>query len=202
MTINLQRLVSLLVAALFFCRLLQRFQLNCEPCIASTNFSFVFRHAYLVLLCPRIVFIVTMVDVNADNLRQSDLAKLPLYAGDAKDQFTAEQWTERISRSRTASAWTAEQTIAFVFNALRGNALRWFDALKRSGIDRNDWDAFKRAFLAAFSTTRTPRTATVNLTDLHQGQTEQVVSFYSSEFGSEKGLTPGLLRRIGESETK
>jgi hypothetical protein len=119
-----------------------------------------------------------MVDVNVDNLRQSDLAKLPLYAGDAKDQFTAEQWIERISRSRTASAWTAEQTMAFVFNALRGNALRWFDALKRSGINRNDWDAFQRAFLAAFSTTRTPRTATVNLADLHQGQTEQVVSFY------------------------
>ncbi len=49
-----------------------------------------------------------MVDVNVDNLRQSDLAKLPLYAGDVKDQFTAEQWIERISRSRTASAWTAE----------------------------------------------------------------------------------------------
>jgi hypothetical protein len=73
-----------------------------------------------------------MVDVNVDNLRQSDLAKLPLYAGDVKDQFTAEQWIERISRSRTASAWTADHTMAFVFNALRGNALRWFDALKRA----------------------------------------------------------------------
>jgi hypothetical protein len=119
-----------------------------------------------------------MVNVNVENLRQSDLAKLPLYAGDVKDQFTAEQWIKRISRSRTASAWTANQTMAFVFNALRGNALRWFDALKRSGINRNDWDAFQRAFLAAFSTTRTPRTATVNLADLHQGQREQVVLFY------------------------
>jgi hypothetical protein len=119
-----------------------------------------------------------MVDVNVDNLRQSDLAKLPLYSGNVKDQFTAEQWIERISRSRTASAWTADQTMAFIFNALRGNALRWFDALKRSGINRNDWDAFQQAFLAAFSTTRTPRTATVNLADLHQGQTEHIVSFY------------------------
>ena len=119
-----------------------------------------------------------MVDVNIDNLRQSDLAKLPLYSGDSKDQFTAEQWIERISRSRVASNWNAEQTMAFVFNALRGNALRWFDALKRSGIDRNNWDAFQTAFLAAFSSTRTPRTATVNLADLHQGQTEPVVSFY------------------------
>ncbi len=119
-----------------------------------------------------------MVDVNVENLRQSDLAKLPLYAGDVKDQFTAEQWIERISRSCTASNWTADQTMAFVFNALRGNALRWFDALKRSGINRNNWDAFQQAFLAAFSTTRTPRMATVNLADLHQSQTEQVVSFY------------------------
>jgi hypothetical protein len=75
-------------------------------------------------------------------------------------------------------AWTANQTMAFVFKALRGNDLCWFDALKRSGIDRNDWDAFQKAFLAAFSTTRTPRTATVNLANLHQGQTESVVSFY------------------------
>jgi hypothetical protein len=119
-----------------------------------------------------------MVNVNVDNIRQSDLAKLPLYSGDVKDQFTAEQWIKRISRSRTASAWTANQTMAFVFNALRGNTLLWFDALKRSGINHNDWNTFQQAFLAAFSTTRTPRTATVNLADLHQGQNKPVVSFY------------------------
>jgi hypothetical protein len=85
-----------------------------------------------------------MVDANVKNLRQSDLAKLPLYSGNVKDQFTAEQWIEQISRSRTASAWTADQTMAFIFNALRGNALRWFNALKCSGINRNDWDAFQQ----------------------------------------------------------
>lgn len=119
-----------------------------------------------------------MADANIDGQRQSDLAKLPLYSGDAKDQFTAEQWVERISRSRTASNWTAPQTMAFVFNALRGHALKWFDSLKRSGIDRDNWDTFQTAFLKAFSTTRTPRTATVNLADLHQGQSETVVAFY------------------------
>jgi hypothetical protein len=35
-----------------------------------------------------------MVDANVENLRQSDLAKLPLYSGDVKDQFTAKQWIE------------------------------------------------------------------------------------------------------------
>jgi hypothetical protein len=38
-----------------------------------------------------------MVDVNVDNLRQSDLAKLLLYFSDAKDQFTLEQWIKCIS---------------------------------------------------------------------------------------------------------
>ncbi len=118
-----------------------------------------------------------MVDANVDNLRQLDLAKLPLYSVNVKDQFTAEQWIERIFHSRMASAWTADQTMAFVFNALHGNALRWFDALKCSGIHRNDWDAFQKAFLASFSTTCTPRIVTGNLADLHQGQTESVVSF-------------------------
>jgi hypothetical protein len=56
-----------------------------------------------------------MVDANVDNLRQLDLAKLPLYSVNVKDQFTAEQWIEHIFHSRMASAWTADQTMAFVF---------------------------------------------------------------------------------------
>ncbi len=132
-------------------------------------------------MCSVFPFFVK-VDVNIDNLRQSDLVKLPLYLGYLKDQLTAEQWIERISRSCTASAWTDDQTMAFVFDALRGISLRWFDALKHSGIDRNIWDAFQKAFLAAFSTTRTPRTATVKLANLHQGQNESVVYFYPRVF--------------------
>ena len=58
--------------------------------------------------------------------RQSDLAKLPLFAGDSKDTFSAEQWIERIDRARTASNWNDGQTMAFVFNALRANALLCF----------------------------------------------------------------------------
>ncbi len=63
------------------------------------------------------------VNANVELLRQSELAKLPLFSGDGKDQFTAEQWIERVSRARTTSAWTPDQTNTFVYNALRGNAL-------------------------------------------------------------------------------
>ncbi len=115
-----------------------------------------------------------MVDVNVDSLRQSDLAKLPLYSVDVKDQFTAQQW---ISFPHCLCL-DGQPDYGLCFNALRGNALRWFAALKRSSINCNDWDAFQQAFLAAFSTTRTPLTATVNLAALHQGQNKTVVLFY------------------------
>jgi hypothetical protein len=118
------------------------------------------------------------VNANVELLRQSELAKLPLFAGDGKDQFTAEQWIERVSRARTASAWTAVQTSTFVYNALRGTALLWYDSLRRTGIDRDDWDQFRAAFLESWSTVRTTRTATVNLADLKQGQNEAVTAFY------------------------
>jgi hypothetical protein len=106
------------------------------------------------------------------------LAKLPLFAGDGKDQFTAEQWIERVSRACTASAWTAVQTSTFVYNAFRGTALLWYDSLRRTGINRDDRDQFRAAFLESWSTVRTTRTATVNLADLKQGQNEAVTAFY------------------------
>ena len=118
------------------------------------------------------------VNANVELLRQSELAKLPLFSGDGKDQFTAEQWIERVSRARTTSAWTPDQTNTFVYNALRGNALLWYDSLRRTGINRDVWDEFRPAFLESWSTVRTTRTATVNLADLKQGQSEAVTTFY------------------------
>jgi hypothetical protein len=92
-------------------------------------------------------FVSAMVDVNIDNLRQSDLTKLPLHLGGVKDQFMAEQWIQRISRSCMASAWTANQTMAFVCNALRSNALCWFDALNAAASNATTGMPSKRPFL-------------------------------------------------------
>lgn len=121
-----------------------------------------------------------MADIaaNVEVIRQSELAKLPIFSGDAKDQFTAEQWIERIGRAIRASGWDDDQTMAFVFNALRGNALLWYDSLRRTGVNRDDWAQFRTAFLESWSTTRTARTTTVNLADLRQGQNETVNCFY------------------------
>jgi hypothetical protein len=121
-----------------------------------------------------------MADVlnNADLARQADLAKLPVFSGDPKDQFSAEHWIERIQRAKTSSGWTDDQTNTFIYNALRGNALLWYDSLRRTGINRDDWAQFRTAFLESWSTVRTTRTATVNLADLKQGQNESVTAFY------------------------
>ena len=121
-----------------------------------------------------------MADPNVDAARNADLAKLPIFSGIKNtDTFTCEQWIERINRARAASNWTEAQTMSFVFNALRGPALAWFDTLRRSGVDRDNWVAFRQAFLAAYSTSRTPRTTIVHLADLQQGQAESVVNFYT-----------------------
>jgi hypothetical protein len=116
--------------------------------------------------------------LNADIARQSDLAKLPLFSGESKDQFTAEQWIDRIDRAQRASNWTPDQTNTFIYNALRGNALLWYDSLPRTGINRENWNEFRTAFLESWSTVRTTRTATVQLADLKQGQNEPVNTFY------------------------
>jgi hypothetical protein len=119
------------------------------------------------------------MQAQTEALRQAELAKIPIWTGSKSlDQFSAEQWVERIQRARDASTWTDVQTMSFVFNALRSDALLWYDSLKRSGIDQNTWAAFKTAFLQAYSTIRTTRSTIVNLADVRQGPNESVVAYY------------------------
>ena len=120
-----------------------------------------------------------MAAAQAEALRQADLAKIPIWTGSKTvDQFSAEQWIERIQKAKTASGWTDNQTMSFVFNALRADSLLWYDSLSRSGVDKNVWNDFKTAFLQAYSSIRTTRSTIVNLADVKQQQNEPVVSYY------------------------
>ena len=111
--------------------------------------------------------------------RKVDLSRLPLWSNARESAFTAEQWVERIDRARLAGPWDAATTMSYVFNALRGDALTWFDALPTLGYQQNNWDNFKEAFLRTYGTTRTVRTAALNLTDLRQGATEPATRYIS-----------------------
>jgi len=110
--------------------------------------------------------------------RQVDLARLPLWSGQ-KDAFTAEQWLERIDRARDAAHWDAATTMSFVFNALRGKALVWYNALTSWGFDKNDWTSFSTAFLRTYGTTKTVRTAALQLSDVKQLSGESAVEYYA-----------------------
>ena len=111
--------------------------------------------------------------------RQVELGKFPLWSGDkSKDQFTAEQWIRRIEAVAQDGAWQPARTMTHVLASLRGKALTWFESLARCNIDTNDFDAFKAAFLEAYSEVRTARTATFELMDLSQRPGEPVNEYH------------------------
>jgi len=120
------------------------------------------------------------IQQQVEAFRRTELAKLPLFYGNKeKDFFSPEQFMVRCEMARDTGRWDENATKTFVYASLRGTCLSWYETLSRSRVNTLVWAEFKAAFLTAFSTTRTSRTATVNLADLKQGNTESVVSFYA-----------------------
>ena len=116
---------------------------------------------------------------HAEDLRQADLAKLPLFSGDKSDIFTCEQWISRVQRAKDSSGWNNARTMTYVLNALRGSAFAYTRSINlAAGVNIDDWDSFKTALLDSFSAVRTSRTTTVNISSLVQGQTERVINYY------------------------
>lgn len=113
-----------------------------------------------------------------NNLIRDAVTRIPVWNGDGKDAFTAEQWLVRIEKARQAAAWDDANTMSFIYCSLRGEALLWYDVLKRSGIEDN-FAAFRTAFLTSYAPALTARTATVNLHDVKQNSQESIVQFYS-----------------------
>ncbi len=62
---------------------------------------------------------------HAEDLRQADLAKLPLFSGDKRDIFTCEQWISRVQHAKDLSGWTNARTMTYVINALIGSAFAY-----------------------------------------------------------------------------
>ena len=111
--------------------------------------------------------------------RQVELAKFPLWSGErTKDQFTAEQWIRRVEMVAQDGDWADARTMTHVLASLRGKALTWFESLARCGINTGDFDAFKAAYLEAYSEIRTARTATFELMDLSQKPGEPVNEYH------------------------
>ena len=113
-------------------------------------------------------------------LMQAELGKLPIWSGDSsKDGYTIEQWSDRVDRAAETANWDDRDTMNFVYNAFRGPALKWLEALKTFGIDDKSWIAVKAELLEAYSRVQTARTTVVNLADLKQATNESITDFGS-----------------------
>lgn len=113
--------------------------------------------------------------------RRADLQKLPIFYGDDQDQFTAEQWIERINRARNTvdPPWDDNVTMAAVYSSLRKAALAWYEAIQHELDEAHQWRDFQTFFITAWSKTRTSRTTIAALEALHQRMDEKVVNFFA-----------------------
>ncbi len=108
-----------------------------------------------------------------------DLARIPIWSGTKDAVFSPEQWIDRIQKAKGPNAgnWTNDTTMSYVYNALRGDALTWYDALPTLGYDNTQWDDFKAAFIRTYGTTRTARTAALNLSEIRQNGSEPAARY-------------------------
>ena len=131
------------------------------------------------------------------NILRDAVSRIPHWQGDGKDSYTASQWLARVEKARVTANWQPAEIMSFVYVSLRGEALEWWDCLTRSGVDINDFDQFKVAFMTSYETTRTARTAIVVLQDIRQGDTEKIVTFYTrtvKAIDDLEALLPGAAR--------
>ena len=84
---------------------------------------------------------------------------IPVWNGDGKDNFTVQQWLLHIEKARQAAGWDDPNTMSFIYYSLRGEALLWYNVLKRNGIEDN-FEAFKTAFLTSYPLALMAPTAT------------------------------------------
>ena len=83
---------------------------------------------------------------NGSKSKSHVVTRIPIWNGDGKDVFTLEQWLARIEKARVAANWNDADLMSFIYYSLGGEALLWYDVLKRSGIE-DTYDAFKVTFL-------------------------------------------------------
>jgi hypothetical protein len=71
--------------------------------------------------------------------------------------------------AKDACDWSARHTVAFVYMALRNDALEWFDGHKQDDMDKQFIDAFLLACTIS-------RTAMINIYGLKQGPNKSGVN--------------------------
>lgn len=115
-----------------------------------------------------------------DKVRRS--TDIPLFYGKAdKDTISPQQLIERLTRAARVANWNDDERICDeFFLCLREQAIKWSNTLFNiPDFDRNNWDAVKKEFLAAYAPKYTARTLCTSFHDLKQQTNENVQDFYN-----------------------
>lgn len=109
--------------------------------------------------------------------RQLEMSKIPLFFGDpTKDHFTPETWLFRLEQARVVGQWNDDNTAIYMNMSFRENAIKWRDGVHDMGVNTNNWNELRAAFLRFYAPGATIRSCVANL-DLKQGATESVRDF-------------------------
>jgi hypothetical protein len=73
----------------------------------------------------------------------AELSILPTFSNDVKTSATELQ---KVLSDKQGGGWTNRQTITHFKNALRGEVLKWYNALPLFDTDNLNWDAAKTQF--------------------------------------------------------
>jgi hypothetical protein len=63
-----------------------------------------------------------------------------------RDRTSAAEWLQKVINNKQIAGWTVLQTVTHFRNALRGEVLKWYNALSLLHIDNLNWDNVKTQF--------------------------------------------------------
>jgi hypothetical protein len=116
--------------------------------------------------------------INAQH--QVNLAALPSFSDNVKeDKYTAAQWLQKVLLHRQAAAWTDDQIITHVRNALKDKVIDWFDALPSYGVSQNVWAQIQTRFEIDFEAKPTPTSIVAKLPEVKQAADENVNNYFN-----------------------
>ena len=116
--------------------------------------------------------------VNAQH--QVNLAALPSFSDNAKeDKYTAAQWLQKVLLHRQAAAWTDDQIITHVRNALKDHVIDWFDALPSYGVSQHVWAEIQARFEVDFRAKPTATSVVAKLPEVKQAADENINKYFN-----------------------
>ena len=111
--------------------------------------------------------------------RNKKVSDLPAFFGQpGKDTVTAKQLIQRIGKAAAVCNWNDAQKALQLSCCFKGSALVWYEGLEKAhGLQSDDWDVLKEAFLAQYEGLVTSVNITLSIKDLQQRVGERVIDY-------------------------